>query len=155
MAPPIRTYVIQAFLPSATKLRRFCFYSCLSVHSGGSASVQVGIPIPPPGPGTPLRTRHPSRTRHPPQETATAADGTHPTGMHSCFKKLSWRQVTSGYISSYICGCISVTPSGTTAVYVFVNYSRITLITCPWTRGKSACSVPSIIFKPSGQSKLL
>ena len=55
----------------------------------GSASVQVGIPIPPPGPGTPLRTRHPSRTRHPPQETATAADGTHPTGMHSCFKKLS------------------------------------------------------------------
>ena len=23
--------------------------------------------------------------RHPHQQTATAADGTHPTGMHSCF----------------------------------------------------------------------
>ena len=44
---------------------------------------------------TPLG-RHPGQTphpparhplgRHPPGQTATAADGTHPTGMHSCFK---------------------------------------------------------------------
>ena len=36
--------------------------------------------IPPPG------SRHPPRSRHPPppRETATAADGTHSTGMHSC-----------------------------------------------------------------------
>ena len=27
----------------------------------------------------------PSGHRHPPQQMATAADGTHPTGMHSCF----------------------------------------------------------------------
>ena len=64
-----------AYLPSATKLRRLCFYTCLSVHSGGvSTSVHTGIPpqYTPPGADTP------------PQQTATAADGTHPTGMHSC-----------------------------------------------------------------------
>ena len=55
----------------------------------------------PPGPGTPPWTRYTPRTRytplvHPPdqvppgpgtpspRDTATAADGTHPTGMHSC-----------------------------------------------------------------------
>ena len=46
-----------------------------------------------PGPGTPPRTRytpkdqvHSSRTSRytPPRDTATAADGTHPTGMHFC-----------------------------------------------------------------------
>ena len=34
---------------------------------------------PPPGPGTPPGTRY-----TPPGDTATAADVTHPTGMHSC-----------------------------------------------------------------------
>ena len=28
--------------------------------------------------------RHPDPGRHPPSPTDTAADGTHPTGMHSC-----------------------------------------------------------------------
>ena len=106
-------------LPSATKLRRLCFYTCLSFCSQwGSASVHAGIP---PGPRTPPGTRHTPpeqtppgsrhlrpRSRHPPSrqspweqtsptpilpgadtpppETATVADGTHPTGMHSCFK---------------------------------------------------------------------
>ena len=28
--------------------------------------------------------------RHPPPPTATAMDGTHPTGMHSCFFYLFW-----------------------------------------------------------------
>ena len=73
-----------------------------SVHRGrGSALVHAGI-RPPPwdqtplGPGTPLSSRHPPGTRHTPgpgtprhqvpprQQTATVADGTHPTGMHSC-----------------------------------------------------------------------
>ena len=40
----------------------------------GTPPGQVNPP-PPPGPGTP-------------QQTATVADGTHPTGMHSCFKCL-------------------------------------------------------------------
>ena len=35
--------------------------------------------VQPPGPGTPPGTRY-----TPPLETATVADGTHPTGMHSC-----------------------------------------------------------------------
>ena len=43
------------FLPSAAKLRRLCFYTCLSLCSqGGSASVHAGMPppekeVPPPG----------------------------------------------------------------------------------------------------------
>ena len=42
----------------------------------------------PPGTDTP-RSRHPPEQTPPPRDTVTAADGTHPTGMHSCFK-LFW-----------------------------------------------------------------
>ena len=35
---------------------------------------------------TPLGPGTPPGTRYTPRDTATAADGTHPTGMHSCFK---------------------------------------------------------------------
>ena len=31
---------------------------------------------------------HPPGTRPPPQQTTTVADGTHPTGMHSCRLRL-------------------------------------------------------------------
>ena len=64
---------------------------CHSVHGGGSASVHAGIPPHPQGAGTPPPehpgTRSPrSRQPTPPgAETATAADDTHPTGMHSCY----------------------------------------------------------------------
>ena len=94
-------------------MRRLCFYRHLSVHGGGwggvgvSASVHAGIPHPPtprdqvhpweqtpPGADTPLEQTPPG-SRHPPgadtpspRDTATAADGTHPTGMHSCLKRL-------------------------------------------------------------------
>ena len=30
------------------------------------------------------------QTTPPPQQTATAADGTHPTGMHSCLFSIYW-----------------------------------------------------------------
>ena len=74
-----------------------CFYRRLSVHRGVSASVHAGIP--PPGVDTPPLEQTPPQFfffsfllffaffTPPPeiQETATAADGTHPTGMHSCF----------------------------------------------------------------------
>ena len=50
-----------------------------SVHRGRSAPVHAGIP---PWADTP-RADTPSRADTP-QQTATAADGTHPTGMHSC-----------------------------------------------------------------------
>ena len=75
---------------------------CLSM--GGSASVHAGIPhgsdtpwdqTPPgagttPGPSTPQSRHYPlgSDTTPPQQQTATVADGTHPTGMHSCFGDL-------------------------------------------------------------------
>ena len=53
-------------LPSATVVaERLCFHKCHSVHRGCLADI--------PWADTP-----------PPQETATAADGTHSTGMHSC-----------------------------------------------------------------------
>ena len=82
---------------------------CLST-GGVSASVHGGMhpweltPPPPPGADlpeqtspleqTPPRSRQPPEqtppappgSRHPPKETATAADSTHPTGMHSCCK---------------------------------------------------------------------
>ena len=86
---------------------------CLSMGGGVSGSVHAGIP--PPQEQTPPGTRHPPgadtlppppreeqtppweqtpprstppRNRHPlPRETATVADGTHPTGMHSCIDK--------------------------------------------------------------------
>ena len=50
-------------LPSATKLRRLCFYRRLSVHSGVgvSASVHAGIPHP----SHPC-SRHPPRSKHHP-----------------------------------------------------------------------------------------
>ena len=83
------------FLPSATKLRRLCFYRCLSVHRGGAWSRRgawsLGVVHGPgwcmvlggvPGPGG-LVFQH-ALTQTTPGETATAADGTHPTGMHSC-----------------------------------------------------------------------
>ena len=53
-------YVTLMKLPSATKLRRLCFYTCLSVHKGESASVHAGIPPPLPEQTAP-GTRHPLR----------------------------------------------------------------------------------------------
>ena len=80
-----------------------------SVHRGGQ--VHPRDQVHPPGPGTPPGQVHPSgpgtppwagtppRTRYnpppgpgtspgpgTPQETATVADGTNPTGMHSCVR---------------------------------------------------------------------
>ena len=68
----------------------------------------------PPGPGTPPRPGTPTRpgsptwdqVHHPPlgpgtppRDTSTAADGTHPTGMHSCFSFIMTRYVlTSGCV---------------------------------------------------------
>ena len=74
------------FLPSATKLRRLCFYRRLSVHRGGvSASVHAGIPHPPreqtpweqtpppPGADTPLEADTPPE-QTPPWSRPPGAD---------------------------------------------------------------------------------
>ena len=70
-------------LPFATVVEeRLCFYRCLSVRMGRCTPLRK-TPLPgrrPPG-------RHPLG-RHTPGQTpqmTTAADGTHPTGMHSCY----------------------------------------------------------------------
>ena len=65
-------------LPSATVVaERFCFHRCLSVHRVGEVYTLLWAETP--------------RPRH----TATAADGTHPTGMHSCLpiflQKTAWK----------------------------------------------------------------
>ena len=68
-----------SFYRPQTKLRKGNVFTpvCQLFCSRGevSASVHAGIP---PWAGTP------PLGRHPPVQTATAADGTHPTGMHSC-----------------------------------------------------------------------
>ena len=91
------------------------FYTCLSFcpRGGGSAWVHAGIhPLGryPPGRHPQADTflsrpplgihplyRHPPGQTLPPQQTATAVDGTHPTGMHSCLlyrynPQTSWKQ---------------------------------------------------------------
>ena len=51
--------------------RKVKFYRCLSVHGGRvSGPLHAGI--------------HSPGQKPPGADTATAADGTHPTGMHSC-----------------------------------------------------------------------
>ena len=65
--------------------------ACVCPHGGGGVCLSAYWDAP--WEQTPPRSRHPPweqtspRSRHPPPpgETATAADGTHPTGMHSCF----------------------------------------------------------------------
>ena len=105
-------------LPSATKLRRLCFYRRVSVHTGGCLPQRMlGYHTPPPQ-QTPLKQttppppeQTPPRSRHThtsARETATAADGTHPTGMHSCCSNVdkSWElKRAPGYyqpISSHV-----------------------------------------------------
>ena len=90
------------FLPSANEVCEGCFYTCLSFcpegglgpGPGGGWGVWLGqVSRPRPrgrlgglaggcsGPEGCI----PACTETPPQQTATAADGTHPTGMHSCY----------------------------------------------------------------------
>ena len=95
-------YLLPRLLPSATKFAKVMFLhlSVILSMGGGSASVHAGIPPPPweqtpplgvanphYGPGTPWEQTPPgpgTRRADPPRQTATVADGTHPTGMHSC-----------------------------------------------------------------------
>ena len=115
-SPPLH-HIAFGFLPSATKLRRLCFYKHLSVQGGcllrgGLVQGGGGVPVPRgaglgqgvpasggrgmPGPGGVcsqgvsgpggLVSQHALRQIPPLAEMATAADGTHPTGMHSYFQ---------------------------------------------------------------------
>ena len=74
-------------LLSATKLWRLCFYTCLSFCSRGGCLPQCMLGYHPPGKHTPPGSNPPVK-HPPPPETAAIADGTHPTGMHSCFKAI-------------------------------------------------------------------
>ena len=85
-------------LPSTTKLRRLCFYRCVSVHMGGvclsacwDTRPHTWEQTPPPPEQTPPGSRHSPRADIPPGADPleqTRADGTHPTGMHSCYKNI-------------------------------------------------------------------
>ena len=65
-----------------------------SFYRPGSASVHAGIPLPQ------------EQTPPPPAPGATAADGTHPTGMHSCYFRVRFLSVltdpkwTLGFVPS-------------------------------------------------------
>ena len=54
----------------------------------------------PPGTRRP-RDQTPPRTRHSPHQMATAADGTHPTGMHSCYFFIS--DINECYTATHNC----------------------------------------------------
>ena len=67
--------VNHSLLPSANEVaERLCFYTCLSFCPRGWCLPQCMLGC------TPSRADTP-------QQTATAADGTHPTGMHSCINQ--------------------------------------------------------------------
>ena len=77
---------IYNLLPSATKLRRLCFYTCLSVHRQeylGRYPPGPGTPpwdqVHPPRPGTPPRTQYTHRPGAPPGP-GTPPDQVHPPG---------------------------------------------------------------------------
>ena len=74
-------------------LRRLCFYMCLSVHRGGlgpdpgggwgvQAQAHGGWCL---GPGLGVGVCIPACTEADKRQKNTAADGTHPTGMHYCY----------------------------------------------------------------------
>ena len=74
---------------------RFCIF-VLHCTEWCHCSCQMGADTPgsrhpreqtPPGSRHPPGADTPPWSRHPPWDTATAADGTHPTGMHSCYFK--------------------------------------------------------------------
>ena len=73
-------------LPSATKLQRLCFYTCLSFCSQGECTIPAcitgGLAAGLQGGCLLWGSLEPPLRK----QTATVADGTHPTGMHSCFK---------------------------------------------------------------------
>ena len=84
------------FLPSANEVCEGYVFTgvCLSTGGGVEAQAQGGLPrgcvqaqawegVQTQAQGGVYPSMH--WGKHPPQQTATAADGMHPTGMHSCY----------------------------------------------------------------------
>ena len=72
-------------LPSATVVaERLCFHKRLSAHRGEVYTPWADTPFPRQIPPPTRQTPPPWPDTTPNHETATSADGTHPTGMHSC-----------------------------------------------------------------------
>ena len=75
---------------SRPRPRGFLPRGCLGPHPGGSRSTPRGCPDPHPegcsgpGLGRGLGVFQHALRQTPPRDTATAAGGIHPTGMHSC-----------------------------------------------------------------------
>ena len=75
--------LLECFLVTVRKrsLRRLCFYTCLSFSPQGGGVCPRGVQA---QAREMCVCQHALRQTPRPQQTATAADGTHPTGMHSC-----------------------------------------------------------------------
>ena len=88
--PPQRRLLLLIFTTRKRSLRSLCFYTCLSVNlfTGGSlvlgGTCSGGCLFRGVWSGGCLLLGGGGAWRRPPPETATAAGGTHPTGMHSC-----------------------------------------------------------------------
>ena len=83
------------FYRTRKKLRKGNVFTPLShsVHMGGLPQCMLGYTPPP--------TRPPWADTPRPKQTATAADGTHPTGMHSCFFFVFVLKIFVGHMSIF------------------------------------------------------
>ena len=84
--------LLEFLIPVRNEVAKVMFSRACVCPQGGLPQCMLGYP---PGPDThPLGPDPPPRDQTPPpREAATAADGTHPTGMHSCLGNNFWRLI--------------------------------------------------------------
>ena len=103
MSPEVQSRVpVAIYYRPQTKLREGNVFTgvCDSVHTGDAWSGGGLVPGVVPGPGECLVPGGGCLMEAP--RTATAADGTHPTGMHSCFQKSLCWQVKRNFPYAYL-----------------------------------------------------
>ena len=93
-------------LPSATKLRRLCFYTCVSVHRGGLPQCMLGYhhPSPPPPEAGTSPEQTPPRSRHPREQTPPLPGSRPPRAVSPPGSKHPPRSRQPPLADGYCCG---------------------------------------------------
>ena len=116
IGPLRRHQEIKLLLPSATKLRRLCFYTYLSVHRGGLPQCMLGYHPPWPGTTPPRDQAHtprpgtPPRKQTPPREQTPPADGycsRRYASYWNAFLLPPTNVVCEGYIFTGVCDSVN------------------------------------------------